>query len=46
MRARKIIIGLVFYIVFAMFMIMTLDFLENPTQYDTVAAYHETLEDK
>lgn len=35
-----------FYIVLTTFIITTADVIKNPTQYDTVAMYHETIESR
>lgn len=35
---------LAFEIIFVSFILLTADVIKNPTQYDTVAQYHATLE--
>lgn len=41
---KRIFAIFAFYIIMSSFILMTADVIKNPTQYDTVAQYHATLE--
>lgn len=43
---KRILTILAFYIILTSFILLTADVIKNPTQYDTVAMYHETLESR
>lgn len=43
---KQIFTIIAFEIIFTSFIIMTVDFVQNPTQYDTVAKYHISIESR
>jgi hypothetical protein len=43
---KRIFTIFTFYILLTSFILLTADVIKNPTQYDTVAMYHATIESR
>ncbi len=43
-RTKRLLAYILAYVLTVTFFVMTADVIKNPTKYDTVARYHETLE--
>ena len=44
MKIKRFITYIIAYVLTVTFFVMTADVIKNPTNYDTVARYHEALE--